>query len=270
MYLFKHLTQISITLTSLFCLSTDLIQAASGAPLQAGVEHAEKLPPVQLAKRAGQKFDEKGTFSIEDKEWFAIPKWFAGTWRSVQRIRTSEYDCRSGETNNNDTILTDLERETFGYQQDRQQNIWTLQWSLNPLLTTSIMIDNENPKEPKNVTLTIYTFRKNQLISEDDEKVRFRTLDTVVAVRDNGKIESTELRETFRVLARLNDDTIAVQSDQQTYDQQGFPKLRNQISEIKKRDSAFKTIDDFRMTNILASFKIFLKDTNKLNLMPER
>ncbi len=269
----KYLTKpIAATIIAILLSATHQdAHSSEQAPLQAGIEHAEQLPAVKLSSMAGQKFDSKSALCIEDKEWFVIPTWFAGTWRTIQQARVSRYDNRSGEMQTQETILPTREREVFGYQTDRQQNPWTLQRPLQPIILSSTMPNLESNKPSDTIPVTIYTFRQNQPVSEDSSKVVMKTLDTVLTVRnDTNKIESVEQRETYRTFIRIDAELMALYSDEQTYDQQGLPKVRSKIAELRKRDAELKVVDEFKMTNILASFKNFLKGAGQGNIAPER
>lgn len=96
------------------------------APLSGGVEHAEQLPAMDGTLLPGKGFDSRTLRFTDSGEWFAIPAWLTGTWRTVQLTRIKKVDDGSGLVNDTPKPIKLRERETFGYQRDRLRNVWTL------------------------------------------------------------------------------------------------------------------------------------------------
>lgn len=264
------------SLLALHCVAACwLSPQVSANTLTGGIEHAEKLPSASENLKPGKAFEDKLITKARSGNWFEIPGWLAGTWQSIQVIQLSNYDCRTGKTDSNTTIVPANETETFGYQVDNRQNIWTLKQSATPIISAAEVADQAQDKqpgkEPRMIPLTKYTLRENTLTESNDKEVVFKSLDTIVSVRSDTKtIYDVEQRESIRRVADMQNDVVAVTSDVQTYDRFGFPQTRLKLAEFRKRSRDFKVVDEIKGGSLYASFKNFLQEEGKLNLAPSR
>lgn len=248
-------------------LSFMLNSPIAATTLTGSIEHADKLAPIPERLKPGKAFTGQIIPSSEADEWFVIPKWLSGTWRSIQVIRTESYDSRTGSTDQNERILPEARKqETLGYQQDRKHDIWTLRRLPAPEKETKT--NSESESKP---TVTTETYRDNNLVSASEDKVVFRTLDTIVSVDNKEKkIRSVEQRESIRTIVPMRDGMIALYSDIQTYDEQGFQKTREQYAEFRKRIDEYHRLDEFAGKSLHASFLKFLERSGQVSLEPDK
>lgn len=238
--------------------------------LTGGVSHAEKLSPVTTSLSPEKIFNEHNMKTIEPYIWFEIPDWLAGTWRSIQIVRTEQTDDRSGTVDSNTLILTNRERERFGYQIDRLHKIWSMRNTLEPVVFTQEITEGKIEPSEK-IPTTIYISRINEIISWQPARVQFRTIDLIVTVRNSDKkIEVAEKRESIRTFVPLTKNIIAVASDTHIYDQFGFPYATEKTVELKKREKEFTILDEWKGQSLYASFSKFLQKQGKIDAILER
>lgn len=240
--------------------------ASSSGTLKGGIEHAARITSPSPRLSPGMAANGISSIFSGDDNWYSIPSWMAGTWDSVQVVRCELYDCNSGEVNLAERILPDAkEEETIGFQKDRSNAIWTIKQFPTPHKVVR-KVSEDNSK-----TTITETYRENSLISANESKVILKTMDTKVTIdKKDNKIATVERRESIRYFVPVGDNALAVYSDSQTYDDQGFPLKREQLAEIKKRKEDFKVVDEIGGRSLFSSFVKFLEKTGQIRLEPAR
>ncbi len=257
--------------------------ASSAESLFGGLEHSERLEPIKENIRAGQSFeDKKASTSSDDGDWFKIPKWLAGDWLTVDEVQTYSYDDKSGTTDSSATKLTSRQKETFGWQTDNRGDIWTTKNPLKLLEGTEDIMSSLNAKEVKSddqaskteqtpITLRILVLRQNQPLRISQDKVQFKSTDTIIRIdKRNARIVSAEKAEIIRQVLPLDTNLVAVSSDVQYYDEAGFPTRKVKIASILKRTGNFAKTDEFGGRNLQASFSKYLQNSGNIGLMPSK
>jgi len=236
--------------------------------LSGGIEHSDKLEPAPDELKPGKGLEDKKPAMKPAGEWFSLPSWLAGSWRTIQLVRTNQYDDATGASDNKTAILSEREKETFGFQLDKQHNYWTPSTSIEPI-KVEVQETKTDSKDAEKRTL--YKFRRNEVVSQSGEKLVIKSIDTVVGINpDTRRINEVELRESIRTFILLDSNVLAIYSDIQTYDSTGFPKSRSKTAEFRSKDGDFKVIDQIGSLSLYASFKSFLQKTKQLGLAPEK
>jgi hypothetical protein len=249
-----------------------------------GLQHSEKLAPVQEQYSAGRAFSDKklGTQS-ENEDWFKIPKWLAGKWLTIDEVRTYLYDQSSGNEDSTPTKLKSREKETFGWQDDNRGDIWTTKYPFSFLeqsteseraATPSIQItsdkqDGENSSAV--IPAKVFVLRENIPVLVEQERVQLKSLDTVIRTnRENSKVLSSEKAEIIRRFVPIDSDILAVTSDIQYYDRAGFPTRRQKIVSLLKRVGNYARTDELSGRSLQASFSKYLQGSGNIELIPSK
>lgn len=118
--------------------------------LSGSVQHSDQLPAVYNELSPGQSFAQPNFGERVDDEWFEIPSWLGGTWRTIQLSRFRKKDHQTGIVDREISTLRARERETFGYQLDRLNNVWTLGRSISPVIATAeVFLTSSGDCEPE-------------------------------------------------------------------------------------------------------------------------
>src|SRR5262249_12279079 len=144
--------------------------------LQGGIEHSEKLAPVEKEFRRGSKIDFSKTNNNESvNRWYRLPDWAAGKWTSIQATRTYARDLRSNrEQRTPETRSTKMDF-SWGFQKDKTGQVW------------------EFAKEPYSLTMEdaehkiLKRIKKREFLESTDKKVtlKFLTENVVVNKRND-------------------------------------------------------------------------------------
>jgi hypothetical protein len=246
------------------------VQGIRANRLSGGIEHVEKLSPLSESLKPEKPFDDKKNESVEKADWFEIPNWLGGTWRSIQVVETEHSDEVTGARTADTRIVNERERETLGFQLDSQRHIWTISHPLTKFVHISEVEGSKADGTAKKPSVITYTTRDYEPQESASNLVRYKLIDIVVRVRTaDNKIDSVERQEIIRKIVLLDADVIAISSDVQIYDQAGFPTVRRKIFELRKREKSFEVVDLVNGTNLHSSFSKFLERGGKMNHLPE-
>jgi|GEM_PF-3388152 len=266
---FYTLAVLKVCLGYLLCLAFSWPVYAH--TIAGGVEHAEKLSNIGDKFKVGKVFEDRLVTRAASGNWFEIPAWLAGTWQSIQVVQLSSYDSKTGQSDNSTIIIPANETETFGYQIDNRQSIWTIKQGVVPLVHGTEIANPEPDKKPPMIPVTKYTLRESSLIDISEKGVTLKSLDVIITVRsDNKGILDVEQREVLRTFCPIQAGVLAVTSDAQIYDRFGFPLTRVKAAEFRKQVRDFKVLDESKGASLYASFKNFLQESGKLSLAPVR
>lgn len=262
----------SVALLSVSNLSFSILPAVAQITLSGGVEHAEKLAPAASELAPGRALtDPKRIVNKTSGEWFSIPSWLTGTWSTIQQVRTRSYNDETGNSDTKATVESAREKETFGFQLDKQHNYWTSSNNIDPIRAKVEKSVPGDGGKSLTVTKVEYKFRRNEIVSNENNKIVLKTIDTVVTTNpDTNRIESTEQVESIRTFVLMDDNLIALKSDVQHYDRLGFPKERSVHAEFRAKEADFKVVNEIDGVSLFASFKDFLQRHGQLNIAPEK
>ncbi len=92
--------------------------------VQGGIEHKEKVAPVESKFLPGSVWKEGGTDGTKST-WIRIPEWLAGTWFADMETATSRQDLVSHKESATPPLLSRLKsRFSYGTQRDGRGGIW--------------------------------------------------------------------------------------------------------------------------------------------------
>ncbi|MBX9950295.1 MAG: hypothetical protein K2Y39_14090 [Candidatus Obscuribacterales bacterium] len=254
------------------CVAVSSVSAqTSPHALSAEVTHSATLPPLKGAIKIGQPLPNDGKDSATNGRWFEIPRWLGGTWRSIQVVRLSSYDEESGETESKATVVPAREKETLGFQLDRNNNVWTCASNIEPISYSTILKQTNSDGAEEEIPGFVQISRENQFVDSSTDRVTLKSTDVVITFRkDNRIVHRLDRRELLRTFVRLNPTLIAVYSDVQTYDVFGYPQTKELTTEFRRRERDFRVQDDFKGISLHSSFSKFLKSSGKLGLVPDQ
>ena len=93
--------------------------------LQTGIEHNERLAPVDRSLKVGTEISVTRLKSLTPaNHWSRLPNWAAGTWKTTSMTAYYRYDYQSRTKNFLVDTFMDKAAETLGWQKDRLGNLW--------------------------------------------------------------------------------------------------------------------------------------------------
>jgi hypothetical protein len=225
-------------------------QAQKGV-LQAGVEHAEQLAPVQSALKIGATFNEaKLEKAAPTKIWYRVPPWMAGKWQYDDQTQTSYQDCKTGATDSAVTHWQVHSIETWGSQRDRLGGVWDV-------MTLPFVSDVTSAKE-----IDKDLHNDDSVVFDSDAKVIARYVFTRAEVDKAKTIRSVYQMEQFTSLFPGGPKMLRSEASLKKFDDRG-----NAIYLTKSWRIAHKTAP-VQFNNYDPSLAEYLKNQGLENLVP--
>lgn len=235
--------------------------------LEGGVDHKVDLAPGLSALKPG------GDFSIDflrpqpNDSWVKIPSWLAGTWRSLNVLRTFRYDEKSGQTDNSSQIIQKTSREIFGLQQDSAGDIWTLSINPNPTLGQERTLEGSEGMPGQVTAIDSYAISKNDYQQAGTDRATISSSSEEIRVdKATNKIVSIETQKIIRKFSLLEDGLVSCLCEQTSFDKDGTPASKQKFVIVSRRIENFKNQDDLNAIKLKSSFEKYLDKTGQLNL----
>lgn len=225
--------------------------------LEGGVQHSEKLAPVEKEFRRGAKIGKDFVERRDPKNhWYQIPDWAAGTWTSTLSTRTYARDLRSNRQLELPESRSTNMRFSWGFQRDKQGHVW------------------EFAKEPYTLTLSspehkvIKRVLKRDFLQSDDKQVVLKLLtDNVIVNKNTDKVIKTVQVENIQVCQPSASECMTCNASYKIFDEDGTAVESGKEVNTSKRIEPFKNIDEYEGKNMRELFNEFLKAEGKPELL---
>ncbi|MBX9689379.1 MAG: hypothetical protein K2X27_21900 [Candidatus Obscuribacterales bacterium] len=248
-------------LTCAPCFSADEAandsSAAKPYTLQGGIEHSEKLAPVEREFRRGAKVDVSKAVNLNpENHWYQLPDWAVGNWTSIQATRTYAKDLRSSrEQLTPETRSTKMEF-SWGFQKDKTGQVW--EFAKEPY---TLKLDNS-----ENMVLKRVIHR--QFLQADNSKVTLKLLtENVVVNKSNNQVVRTLQVENIQTCVPSPNDCMTCNASYKIFDEQGKAIELGKETNTARRISTFKPIDEYEGKNMPQLFKEFLSAQGRSDLI---
>ncbi len=267
----RSIRKLAVAVTLACALSSIATEPASAEAvttrLEGGVDHKVDLAPGLSALKPG------GDFSIDflrpqpNDSWVKIPSWLAGTWRSLNALRTFKYDEKSGQTDNSSQIIQKTSREIFGLQQDAAGDIWTLSINPNPTLGQERTLEGSEGTPGQLTAVDSFVISKNEYqLTGADRATITSSAEEIRVDKATNKIVSIETQKIIRKFNLLEDGLVSCLCDQTNLEKDGTPASKQKFVIVSRRIEPFKNQDDLNAIKLKSSFEKFLDKTGQLNL----
>ena len=232
--------------------------AAAPFTLHGGVEHSEKLPPVEKQFRHGARIDASVMQSTTlNNRWYRLPEWAAGTWTSVKSTKTYMRDLESGREQTTPLTKSTKMEFSWGFQQDKTGRVW--EFAKEPY---SLTVDTSDKRVIKRV------LKRDFRVSEDDAKITLKTItENVVVDKFNNVVVRTVQSENIQSCAPSPNSCMTCNASYKLFDERGKAiELGNEVN-ISRKLSDFKSIDQYEGKNMPNLFREFLTEQGKADLL---
>jgi len=235
---------------------------AQSKPLEAHVEHSEKLPPVPEGLMQGGKFDEQSLPKLVPKNlWVPIPKWLAGTWQfksetcthmNVIKDKVKYPPCPF--------VLRNEFQKTFGYQVDKNGQVWD--YIRAPWAYTS-KVDNN--------CLAYNRCTSTKIVDDaEDNYTRSVVGDDSIVEPKSQLILITLQKECISRYTPMPPDAIRIDASTKVFDTNGdtkILKISNMMGAIAK---PFEVINEKDGDDLKKLFAEYLTSVGKTDLIPDK
>jgi hypothetical protein len=240
----------AVILSSADCSSV-FAQSGSGF-LQGGVEHSDRMAPVQPALRVGITYDEsKVEKPNPTKIWYRVPPWLAGKWQRDESNQVSRLDCRTGINDARASAFRSHGTTAWGSQRDRLSGIWDY---VSLPYTTEVTSDTERDKD---------FCTDESIIFDSDARVILRSVYTRTALDKTNIIRSVSQMEEIDTYLPCGPGMFRQEYSMKQFDDRGNPVcLTKGWSVYKKNASPVLNGND-------PSFRQYLMTTGMANLVPQ-
>lgn len=226
--------------------------------LQGSAEHSESLPAEDSRLTAGATFDAKALPEQKTaNNWFWIPQWFAGKYKTESITRFYRFDYGTGQTDlkRNTSVLR--RNEIWGWQQDKLGGIWQYESS-----SYTEEVDRDTLRE-----IQICKERVPVKITNDSVVLRFR-ITSIFINRKTEKIEWTIQSEYLQTYTPVSPTRLKVEISAKSFDENGKPKALDKNTQYLDRISEFVPVVSMNGRDVKAMFRDFLLARNRADLIP--
>jgi len=226
--------------------------------LEGSLEHSESLPAEDSRFAAGTTFDSSSLPEFQSgNNWFWLPRWFAGNYKTETLTRIYRYDFRTGKTDLTRNTSIFRRTEKWGWQQDRLGGIW--QYDNTPYKKE---VDRGNSKE-----IQLCKERVPVRITNDSATLRFR-ITAIIINRKTDKIEWTIQSEFLQTYTPVGQDRIKVEVSAKSFDVNGKPLTLDKSVQYLDRITGFEPEVSLDGRDLSVLFRQFLLSSNRANLIP--
>lgn len=226
--------------------------------LQGSLEHAETLPAEDSRFAAGTMFDASALPEYKaGNNWFWVPSWFAGNYKTESLTRTYRYDYRTGATDLQRTTSVLRRTEKWGWQQDRSGGIW--QYDSAPYR-----------QEVDRDTLQEFQLCKERVpvkITNNSVTLRFR-ITSIFINRKTEKVEWTIQSEFLQTYVPVGPNRLKVDISAKSFDVNGKPTTIDKNVQYLDRIAGFEPLDVYNGKDMRIMFRDFLIAHNRADLIP--
>ena len=199
--------------------------------LLGGIEHSDKLRPLEPGLRAGAQFDLVRLKSLTpNNNWYKIPTWNAGNWHTETNtsFHTRKYQVDSWEnyltsigirqsSSNKDlweqATFTARSNERVGFQRDRSGQIWEFAYQ------------NYVNEVEGDECIFVHFVREHTPIEITNDKVVIRYVGTECAVsKSSHRIGVARQKESINTYTSAGGNLLRCNYSVKTFDQDGKPE----------------------------------------------
>ncbi len=226
--------------------------------LQGGVEHSEKLAPVEKSFRHGAKIiQEKPVNDESGNHWYMLPNWAVGSWTSTKSTRTYARDLRSGQEQLSPETRVTKMAFTWGFQQDKDGQVW--EFAKEPYVLT---LDSSEHKVVKRI------LKRDFAVANDSRIVLKMLTENIVVDKSSDRISRTLQVENIQSCVPSAHECMSCTASYKIFDELGKPIEIGKELNTARRVAPFKAVDEYEGKNMRQLFSDFLRSHNKAELIP--
>lgn len=228
-------------------------------PLTGSLEHSEVLPPVKKELQTGAVFNAAVLPKVPlNEDWFWIPAWRAGTWRSQSDTLTYYKNFKTGEEHKGKFPRPFVSVVYKGFQKDRTGQIW--EYRAAPYVQ---MAGGSGFTE-------VQIIKENKPVYVSDRKITMYLRGTSVRVDPRSKrIMATEQWESLQTFQPAGNNRVTCAGSTKFFDPQGRPSYIQKNTATFTRVAPFKPINSVQGKDLRTSFCKFLVQHKLDRLVPQ-
>lgn len=239
---------LALGLSVAFVFASNLVGAE---PLKAGIEHVERVAPVNPRLLPGQIFDERNLPPLGTTTgWYRIPNWYAGNWHRETQVISGFFGLVK-------TASKSSRNERRGYQRDALGGVWDYrdEPALDPVdLGSSIDLKFVQVREPIAIT---------------GKAVTIRYLATAVLVdKLTRQILRTCQEEDIHTWYPVSASSLRCDASQKFFDVSGLPLGNQRGYFYEQMIQPYAPVDYFNGKDLKADFKLYLQSHGMANRIP--
>ncbi len=262
---FAKLSSLLLLLTYFPLLQAPMTLAQTSMTLQAGVQLDDKVPSLDETLAPGNQFnqssmEQKIKKAPEENQWYKIPSWSAGSWKTLKAQTTSHKDETTGREALNGRQYTMKSSFSMGIEKDCTGQIWDF---VDRNYWTHTEYDDKD-------TYCFVTYMSPGAIENNTIRKEGRYIAFVVD-KATSKIISTKQEQSVSIYSYQSPTLMRESSWQRTFDWRGSTLYSIQCETNCIRTSPF-IVDqtcvsaDGRLLQPL--FKKYLVENNLSKLLP--
>ncbi|MBX9724289.1 MAG: hypothetical protein K2X81_22965 [Candidatus Obscuribacterales bacterium] len=225
--------------------------------LQGGVEHSEKLAPVEKSFRHGAKIiEEKPVNDESGNHWYMLPGWAVGSWTSTKSTRTYARDLRSGQEQLSPETRVTKMAFSWGFQQDNEGHVW--EFAKEPYVLT---LDSPEHKVVKRI------LKRDFAVANDSRIVLKMLTENIVVDKSSDRIKRTLQVENIQSCVPSAHECMSCTASYKIFDELGKPIEIGKELNTARRVAPFKSVDEYEGKNMRQLFADFMHSHNRSELI---
>jgi hypothetical protein len=224
--------------------------------------HSDTAKSVPHYLRAGVVFNEKA-YNLDGNgsggnDWYKIPAWLAGTFKSTEVTVTSFIDLKSGRKIGLQAPKRNESMAAWGVQKDKQGDIWQYvdlpnqnSAKTDEGIRYSVMVEQE-PVESSDSYFTVRRWQRSTIVNASTQRV-----------------ERTYQTESLVTFTPLGANQFRREESVKQFDENGEPVSLQLDWSIWRRTAEFHNIFVLQHKNMVALFREYLSNHHLSQLIPD-
>jgi hypothetical protein len=226
-----------------------------------GVQHSQKLNPVDGSFMPGLPYKQDENKAIPSNEWFWIPSWSAGVWRSHYQTLYYHYDYASGVNDRQVKRFLAQSDEPLGTLYDRNKEVW----EINQAPFSAVVHGSKY--------ITVQSIDTKEVVYTGQDRIVFRICGKSLEVDPtNGKIVGTQQTEAIQAYTYLGWqnglEIMRCDASLKHFDENGKAESVDKQFGFCYRIQDFEPIYEYKGNDTRALFRNYLVKAGLLDLLP--
>jgi hypothetical protein len=226
--------------------------------LHGGLEHSERLAPVEPHLQAGSIFNEQALQSLQpNNEWYWIPSWYAGRKHGESETILRDHNFQTGQTVMQNRQVMNRQDLDIGFQPDRNGQVW--EFKRAPYTTTV----------ESNTYFTTMMVRSRDPVTVNQNVVVIRMVQTSVNVdKRSRRILKTMQQEQINTYYPSAQGVMTMQTSIRSFGADGLPLVEESGTRLVYDRAPFTPIDSYDGRDMRLLFRDYMLSHGMSNYLP--
>lgn len=226
--------------------------------LQGGLEHTERVTPVNPTLRAGSTVDFGKLHALTPGNvWSRIPNWAGGTWSTSSNTAYYHYNYEHNLKSLHVDTFMDKSAETFGWQKDKNGDIWHF-------VGTDFYTVSEGARD-----YSVDFHKVHEILEQSEDRFVVHHLATrALVAKTTKRVTRVYQAESINVYTRGKNGTLRCKNSIKSFDAQGYAASLQKGVSYEKQLRGFQSWDVYQKRDMYKLFAEYLNTHGMPDLIP--